>query len=92
MLAEVERITVQSGPTRSFAKLSPPFRLKIPRLPAAVRDQIENPRQKRMTARLPRFLSVRAFLAAVPYQTERRHGFTLTFPQADGSNRVLARP
>jgi hypothetical protein len=89
-LADVGRVTLRSGKRRVTAELSQPFRLKVPRLPARVRQRIENPRQRRMTAGLPRFVLARAFLGALPYALEQRHGFTVSFKFADGT-RVLRR-
>jgi hypothetical protein len=65
VLGDAERVTVtQEGRAPIEAELSRPFRLHLPR-PAgrALRDL--NPRQRRMTANLPRSLTVRAFLAAL---------------------------
>lgn len=68
-LGGVRRITLQkAGEPAVAARLSPSFELDIPRLPLRVRRQIENRRQMRLTAGLPRSIAVRAYIGVVPAQ------------------------
>jgi hypothetical protein len=65
LLGDAERVTIaEEGRPPVEAELSPPFRLELPgRSRRVLRDL--NPRQRRMTANLPRSLTARAFLAAL---------------------------
>jgi hypothetical protein len=66
-LGGVRRITLRKAGQRTVAaRLSRPFRFEIPRFPLRVRRQIENRRQMRLTAGLPRSIAVRAYLGVVP--------------------------
>jgi hypothetical protein len=65
VLGDAERVTItEEGRAPIEAELSRPFRLELPRLTRVQRGEL-NPRQRRMTASLPRSLEVRAFLAAL---------------------------
>jgi hypothetical protein len=93
VLAEAERVEIQrEGEDSVEARLSRPFKLEVPRLPLRVRRQIESPRQMRLTAGVPRFVRVRAFVAALDSRQtpvgERTSVVSATASFADGSSRT----
>jgi RNA polymerase sigma factor (sigma-70 family) len=65
VLADAERVTLtEAGKKPAEAELSRPFRIRVPPLtPTGIRDL--NPRQRRLTADLPRAIELRAFLGVL---------------------------
>jgi hypothetical protein len=65
VLGDAERVTLaEAGKEPAEAELSRPFRIRVPPLtPSGIRDL--NPRQRRLTADLPRAIELRAFLGAL---------------------------
>jgi hypothetical protein len=65
VLGDADRVTLtEAGEKPVEAELSRPFRIRIPRLKSRLLRDL-NPRQRRMTAGLPRSIELHAFLGAL---------------------------